>query len=259
MPGRAFTAALVYFAGIGLGFMLVQMALLQRFSIYLGHPTRTLSITLFSMILFAGVGSYLSDRLVMSRPALERMLPVAGAAGVLLLLAMTSPVTRATIGEPLAVRSAIVVGLLAPVSVLLGFFFPTGLRLVARISPEATAWMWGVNGAFSVLGSVAAVAISIFVGIHANLIAAAVLYLVLVVPLRALQQARTAASVRAEGLAMEGHEAASPGSNSLGWEFQSEKFGGVQHGGAEQRRSPGEMSSVLGPPCFLAGRWELSS
>ena len=57
MPGRAFAAALVYFAGIGLGFMLVQMAVLQRFSIYLGHPTYTLSITLFSMILFAGLGS----------------------------------------------------------------------------------------------------------------------------------------------------------------------------------------------------------
>jgi hypothetical protein len=198
MPARAFAASLVYFAGIGLGFMLVQMALLQRFSIYLGHPTHTLSITLFSMILFAGIGSYLSDLVVPRRPWLARLLPVVAAGGLLLLLAAVQPLTRATIGYPLAARSAIVVGLLAPLSMLLGCFFPTGLRLVSRLSPEATPWMWGVNGAFSVLGSIVAVAISIFVGIHANLLAAAALYGALVFPLTALQRANSAWPMPAE-------------------------------------------------------------
>ena len=189
MPGHAFASALWYFAGIGLGFMLVQMAVLQRFSIYLGHPTYTLSITLFSMILSAGIGSGVSDRLVPGRPRLERALQLVAAAGLLLLLAGVGPITQATIGSGLLTRSAIVVALLAPLSMLLGCFFPSGLRLVNRLSPEAAAWMWGVNGAFSVLGSIVAVAISIFVGIHANLLAAAALYAALVVPLRQLQKA----------------------------------------------------------------------
>jgi hypothetical protein len=192
LSGRAFAAAVTYFAGIGLGFMLVQMALLQRFSIYLGHPTHTLSITLFSMILFAGVGSSLSDRLVPRFPALQSVLPLAAAASLVLVLAVLPLVTRATIGYGLGVRSAIVVALLGPLSALLGFFFPIGLRLVKRLSPEATAWMWGINGACSVLGSIVAVAISIFVGIHANLLAAAALYGMLVFPMAELR--RTARS-----------------------------------------------------------------
>ncbi len=187
MSGRMFVSSLTYFAGIGLGFMLVQMAMLQRFSIYLGHPTHTLSVTLFSMILFAGIGSYVSDRLLPARPALERRLPLAAAATLLGLLAVVQPITTATIGYGLAARTAIVVGLLGPLSMLLGCFFPTGLRLVNRQSPEAAAWMWGVNGACSVLGSIVAVAISIFVGIHANIVAAAALYAFLVFPLAGMR------------------------------------------------------------------------
>ena len=85
-------------------------------------------------------------------------------------------------------RSAVVVGLLGPLSLVLGCFFPTGLRLVGRLSADATAWMWGINGAFSVLGSIVAVAISIFAGIHANLIVAALLYGLLTVPLAVIRR-----------------------------------------------------------------------
>jgi len=186
MPGRTFAASLVYFAGIGLGFMLVQMALLQRFSIYLGHPTYTLSITLFSMILFAGIGSFLSDFVVMPHPRLERALPLLAAAILMTLLAVIGPATQATIGSPLPVRSAVVIALLGPLSLVLGGFFPTGLRLVGQLSSEATAWMWGINGAFSVLGSIVAVAISIFAGIHTNLLVAGGVYALLTVPLTTL-------------------------------------------------------------------------
>ena len=69
MPTRAFVPGLVYFCGIGVGFMLVQIALLQRFSVFLGHPAYTFSVTLFAMILFAGLGSYLSDSIL---PRLRR-------------------------------------------------------------------------------------------------------------------------------------------------------------------------------------------
>jgi hypothetical protein len=188
MAWRPFAASVLYFAAIGFGFMLVQVALLQRFAIYLGHPTHTLSITLFSMILFAGVGSYASDRFSPLSERTERALPLV-AGGLLLAMAIAIPaVTTRTIGFGLPARSAIVVGLLAPVSIVLGFFFPIGMRSVAAVSPLATAWMWGINGACSVLGSIAAVAISIFVGIHANLIAAVLLYGGLFWPLAVLQR-----------------------------------------------------------------------
>jgi hypothetical protein len=137
MPAGAFAAALAYFASIGLGFMLVQVALLQRFSLYPGHPTHTLSVTLFAMILLAGLGSFLSDRLSLARDV-HRVLPIAAAVTIVLLALSVGRVTDATIHLGLPARTLIVVGLLMPVATLLGFFVPLGLRLVAALSPAAT-------------------------------------------------------------------------------------------------------------------------
>jgi hypothetical protein len=197
MAGSVFGMSLLYFACIGLGFMLVQIALLQRFSIFLGHPTYTLSITLFAMILFAGIGSYLSDLLAPITARTERMLPVAAAAAIAAVALIVQPVTEGTIQADLWFRIVVAVGLLAPVSTLLGFFFPTGLRLVAALAPSATPWMWGVNGACGVLGSIVAVGISIWVGIQANLVGAACLYALLALPLAVLQRAQTSARAAA--------------------------------------------------------------
>ena len=76
--------------------------------------------------------------------------------------------------------------LVAPIAIVLGFCFPLGLRAVGRISPQATAWMWGINGACGVLASIAAVALSISFGIWVNLVGAAILYAFLTLPARAL-------------------------------------------------------------------------
>jgi spermidine synthase len=189
MPANAFVAALAYFASIGFGFMLVQVALLQRFSLYLGHPTYTLSVTLFAMILFAGLGSVLSDRLSLTRDV-HRVLPIAAAVTIVLLALIVGRVTDATIHLGLAARTAIVVGLLMPLATLLGFFFPVGLRLVAALSPAATPWMWGINGACGVLGSIVAVGISMWAGIRINLMVAAALYGSLLLSLGVLQAAQ---------------------------------------------------------------------
>jgi hypothetical protein len=95
----------------------------------------------------------------------------------------------------LAARSLIVMACTAPVCLLLGCCFPLGMRLVGRISPDATAWMWGVNGAAGVLASIVAVGISMWLGIHVNLIVAVVLYGLLLLPMHGL--ARRARAARA--------------------------------------------------------------
>ncbi len=158
---------------IGAGFMLVQIPFLQRFSVYLGHPTWTLAVILFGMILFTGIGSALSDRI----PTSARWLPVAPLAVALVLVADTAliqPVVDATAAWSLAGRTSVVLALLAPLSILLGLAFPIGMRLVGAASDLATAWLWGVNGACGVLASVGAVAVSMWFGIHRNLWLAAV-------------------------------------------------------------------------------------
>jgi hypothetical protein len=185
MPIARFATTMAYFAIIGFAFMLIQIGLLQRFSVYLGHPTYTLSIVLFSMLLFTGVGSLASERLTIAARAPFRFVPVA--IGVALALtALTLPtVIGHTIGLGLAARTAVVLGFAAPISVLLGLCFPIGVRLTSD-TPAVVAWAWGVNGAFSVLASILAVGLSIWVGIDANFWVASALYFTLTAPLAAL-------------------------------------------------------------------------
>ena len=183
MPVRVFVSSLLYFCGIGVAFMLVQIAMLQRFSVFLGHPAHTFSVTLFAMILFAGLGSYLSDSVLPRLSRAQVILPALGSGVILGAAFFAGPLTHAFGGASLAVRITVVIAVLAPIATVLGFFFPMGLRAVGNLSPSATAWMWGVNGACGVLGSVLAVAVSMWVGINANLMAAAVIYAALAIPL----------------------------------------------------------------------------
>jgi hypothetical protein len=177
MKPRAFLLGVAWFTAIGIGFMLVQIGLMQRLSVYLGHPTYAIIVILFGMILAAGAGAFVSDRFVIDERARITVRVPLLAAGLLLATVLAgSPLVHATIAQSISVRILIAIALVAPSSFVLGGFFPLGMRLVARLRGEATAWMWGINGAAGVLGSSTAVAISMWVGIDATLITAAVLY-----------------------------------------------------------------------------------
>lgn len=185
MPAGRFALSMTYFAIIGFAFMLIQIAFLQRFAIYLGHPTYTLAIVLFSMLLAAGTGSVLSERLTVGGRGTYLFVPGLIAAALTLTAIVLPGTIASTITAGLAVRSAIVLAFTAPVALLLGFCFPIGARLIAGI-PAFTAWAWGINGAFGVLASILAVGLSIWVGIDANFWIAAGLYLLLTVPMRGM-------------------------------------------------------------------------
>lgn len=185
-PGL-FPAASTYFALIGLGFIFVQIPFLQRFSVYLGHPTYTFSIILFLMILAAGLGSFASERLNVdgSRRRLL-VLPLAIAVTTLIEMVLLQPAIESTVAWSLPLRTIVVAGFVAPLAFGLGFCFPVGLRLVGRRAPALNAWMWGINGACGVMASIVAVMVSMWMGIEINLLVAAVLYLLLALPMRAL-------------------------------------------------------------------------
>jgi spermidine synthase len=200
MESSSFAMSVSYFGMIGVGYMLIQIPFLQRFSVYLGHPTYTFAIILFSMICFTGIGSFVSDRFPIEHNRWVLKLPLAIGASVLLLIYAIQPIMDATIQFGLPVRSLVVIACSAPISVLLGFCFPVGMTLVSRLSPDATAWMWGINGAAGVLASIMAVAISMWLGIHVNLLVAGLLYILLPVPAHMLERR----SFRSEGLKAEG-------------------------------------------------------
>jgi spermidine synthase len=188
VPGPVFRSAIAYFALIGLGFMFVQIPLLQRFSVYLGHPTYAFSIVLFFMILSAGVGSLWSDRLELGR-RLTRRIPLVIGALALVEAALLQPAIAGTVGWPMAGRTAIVAAFIAPLAFMMGMCFPIGMRLTGRHSDRVTAWMWGVNGAFGVIGSILAVMTSMWISIDAGIVIAAGMYLLLGWPMRRLSRA----------------------------------------------------------------------
>jgi len=169
-----------YFILIGIGFMMTEIGLLQRFSVFLGHPVYALSIVLFSLILATGLGSLISDRL-----PLNSQVRLAGwsvlVASYLGLLPLWLPMVMVDLeGAGLAVRAGMCVATLLPAGILMGFGFPTGMRLVNRIDPRPTPWFWGINGAAGVLAASLAVFTSIGIGIDATLRLGALCYLLLI-------------------------------------------------------------------------------
>jgi hypothetical protein len=175
--GRPPASAMVFFAAIGLGFLMLEIALIQRFVLFLGFPTYALSIVLFSLLVFTGLGSLLSARA--SRP--RRFLGIALALACALIAVAAfglQPLLRSLIELPFGWRMVVAVLLLAPVGLALGAAMPIGLRRLAGLHPDAVAWAWGINGVTSVLASVLAVSVAITWGFTAVTLLALGFYLV---------------------------------------------------------------------------------
>jgi hypothetical protein len=171
-------ACLTYFAGLGTGFIILEVALVQKCILFLGHPVYSLAVVLFSLLGFSGLGSFLSGRFADERlravlPRLLMLLAVSVVAYVLLL----SPLFHAFVqlGRPL--RIAITVALLAPLGLVMGMPMPIGMRVLNRESPLLIPWAWGVNGAASVMGSAAALAFALLAGFNQAMLAGAALYI----------------------------------------------------------------------------------
>jgi len=183
---RGWFGWLAYFGALGAGFMLIEVSVLQRFVLLLGHPVYSLTVTLFSLLLGTGVGAAWSRRVkdeALARSASVALLLVA-AVGVFVIAAVT-PVISWAIPFARAARIAIAVGLLAPIGMLLGIPMPTGLRLLQARAPEMVTWAWGINGALSVLGATLAIFIAMNWGFRVTLLAASTTYLMGFVALRA--------------------------------------------------------------------------
>jgi hypothetical protein len=169
-------AFLGYFAGLGMGFILIEIVLLQRFSLFLGQPIYTFSVVLASLLIFAGAGSYLANRIqnVSHQTLSYALLAVVGA--ILITLVVMPPILSLALGLALPWRVAVAVLLLAPLGILLGVPFSTGLRLVGHEAPPLVPWSWAVNGFCTVIGSVAAMILGMAFGFTAVLLIAAGCY-----------------------------------------------------------------------------------
>ncbi len=176
--GSGWPGWLAYFGLLGAGFMLVEVALLQRFVLLLGHPVYSLTVTLFSLLLGTGLGSYLSRRIADADVRRRALLALGGVAVLgLLAVAALPPIIRAAISIGLAGRMAVAVAILLPAGLVMGVPMPAGIRLLSRTGEELLPWVWAMNGALSVVGATLAVFIAMNWGFSVTLVTGAAVYL----------------------------------------------------------------------------------
>jgi spermidine synthase len=200
--GHESPVRLLYFVAVGLGYILVEIAFIQRFVLFLGHPTYALTVVVFLLLLSSGAGSLVS-RKWMAQTRLA-WLPLAFIAGALLLYVFILPgLLNALVGFPFAAKLLVSAVLLVPLGFAMGIPFPTGLRALASIPvPEfpapgkgevqenAVEWAWAMNAGSSVLGSVLAMVIAIQFGLNITLACGAAAYLVAILLSGTLQPHR---------------------------------------------------------------------
>jgi hypothetical protein len=166
----------IYFSCIGLGYILIELAQMQRLTIFLGHPTYSLSVVLFTLLVASGLGSLTTRRIDFAdRSSLTRwaaLLAVLAIGGLL-----TSPLLERLAGAPTWMRIGVSMALLLPMGLVMGMALPIGMKAAAYCGSTVTPWLWGVNGAMSVLGSVLAVSLSLEAGISTSYWAGFVAYL----------------------------------------------------------------------------------
>ena len=162
---------------IGAGYILIEVALIQKFVLFLGHPTYALTVVIFSMLVSSGLGSFVSRKLTGDRN--NRLVAVLAIAAALVgvLAAIVQPVLTAGVGLPWMEKVIATVLMIAPVGFVMGIPFPTGLRLLEKRHEPSVRWAWSLNAAASVLGSVGALMLALYLGLVETMLIGGGLYL----------------------------------------------------------------------------------
>jgi predicted membrane-bound spermidine synthase len=168
---------LLYFLCIGAGYILIEMALIQKFVLFLGHPTYALTVVIFSMLVSSGLGSYFSRRILGNSDHRLYLALILIAVLVTLLAAIVTPLLAAGVGLPLGLKFAITAALISPAGFVMGMPFPTALKRLEEWHKPSVRWAWSLNAAASVLGSVGSLVCAIYLGLVQTLLAGGLLYL----------------------------------------------------------------------------------
>lgn len=180
-PGARKLAWGGYFTALGLAFLVIEIAWIQKFVLFLGHPVYAVAVTLAGFLVFAGVGAGLSPLLeARLRRAPIGAIPAALtgiAVFVLAYLVLLPPILAGVPQLSLPLRLGVALALIAPLALLMGMPFPLGLARVAREDPDFVPWAWGLNGCASVVSAAAATLMMMTVGFAVTVLAAVLVYL----------------------------------------------------------------------------------
>jgi hypothetical protein len=167
--------SVLYFSCLGVGFMLVEMPLIQKLILILGHPTRALTVALAALLLGGGIGSWLSGR-IQRRPRAAVTACLLAALGGVLAAAVILTTYELVLGWSLALRMAWAVIVCGLLGVLMGMPFPLGIYKTGQRNEDLIPWLWAVNGFTTVLGSLLATVGAKFIGFQAVLVCGALVY-----------------------------------------------------------------------------------
>jgi hypothetical protein len=174
---RGTIGVIIYFSCLGLGYMLVEIFLIQKLVFLLGDPIFSVSLVITSMLILSGLGSLFSQRFKENRAFGVRLAAGGIVVSILFYIFGLSPCLRLFLGLPFIVKGIISIIFIAPAAFFMGVPFPSGLSALSANRQRLLPWAWGMNGALSVSGSVIARLISISTGFVWVLGLAAVLYL----------------------------------------------------------------------------------
>jgi hypothetical protein len=162
-----------YFFLLGLGFLWIELPLMQRFILLLDHPVYSFAVVLFAVLVFSGIGSAFSERLGQHR---HRVLLALGVLAIVYAAGIERLVDL-ILGMPLGARMVLAVLTTAPVAILMGTAFPNGIEALRQRRVDLVPWAWGVNGYASVIGSILATLIALNQGFSVVMLAAGITYL----------------------------------------------------------------------------------
>jgi spermidine synthase len=170
-------ATSIYFTALGIGFMFIEIGLMQKLVLLLGHPIYSIALVLSSLLIFSGLGSFVSGRIGWRK---ERIIFFSVLSIFVILLIYTGilgPIVSHFLKEDKITRVTLSLILLAPLSFFMGMPFPSGLKKIEKDYPGFIPWAWGINGGASVLASILCIIVAMWLGFLSALIAAAVVYL----------------------------------------------------------------------------------
>jgi hypothetical protein len=177
-PARLQRGVLIYFLCLGLAFLFVEIAFIQKFILFLGHPLYAVAVVLAGFLIFSGVGSRFSSilefRLRVLSPITVASAAIVALAAIYLLVLPSLLAGLAGLDD--SVKVAVSLLLIGPLAFFMGMPFPLGLTRLARGAPDLVPWAWGINGCASVLAAMLAIWLSIHFGFHWVILAAMTLY-----------------------------------------------------------------------------------
>jgi hypothetical protein len=174
-PGKP--GIVVYFMGLGLGYIVVEIGLIAKFMIALSNPTVSASVLITGMLVFSGIGSYVSGHVLERCRTLMPKIFLAIAALIAVYALALDPVLDAIGIWPYGLRIVACLALLFPLAFLMGFPFATGMAMLSKLGKEHFfLWAWGINGSFSVVGAVLVPILGVVFGLSTGLLVAAACY-----------------------------------------------------------------------------------